>query len=235
MFSSAWRWHSRTEVPSSAPRSTRAVPKTEGANTGETHPARVEHVYRPAPNIVDEEVGWEILATMRAGHLVVAVDGSLDATYLPILVDASDRRVLVHLARANPLWRRADGASGLLIATGADAYVSPSYYPSKQETGKVVPTWNYTLVHAHGTMRVHHDPAWLLDQVDRLTDRHEQHRDEPWAITDAPPDFIDRTLKGIVGIELVVDRLEAKRKLSQNRSAADHAGVKRPRFDAASF
>lgn len=182
-------------------------------------------MYRPAANIVDEETGWEILASSHAGHLVTSVDGSLDATFLPFLVDASDRRVLAHIARANPLWRTADGAAALLIVTGADAYVSPSYYATKRDTGKVVPTWNYTVVHAHGTMRLHHDAGWLREHVDRLTDRHEQHRDHPWAITDAPADHIARNLNAIVGIELVVDRLEAKRKLSQNRSADDFAGV----------
>ena len=182
-------------------------------------------MYRPAANIVDEDAGWEILAASHAGHLVTSADGSLDATFLPFLVDSQDGRIVAHIARANPLWRSADGAPALLIVTGADAYVSPSYYATKQDTGKVVPTWNYTVVHAHGTVHVHHDTGWLRDQVDRLTDRHEQHRDQPWAATDAPADYIDRNLKAIVGIELVVDRLEAKRKLSQNRSADDFDGV----------
>lgn len=182
-------------------------------------------MYRPAANVVDEATGWEILAANPVGHLVTSVDGSLDAAFVPFLVDATDRRALAHVARANPLWRSADGATALLIVTGADAYVSPSYYATKRETGRVVPTWNYTAVHAHGTLRVHHDTGWLREQVDRLTDRHEQPRDEPWATTDAPADYVERNLRAIVGIELVVDRLEAKRKLSQNRSADDFAGV----------
>lgn len=187
--------------------------------------SRMGPMYRPQANIVDDECGWEILGSSHAGHLVTAAGNSLDATFVPYLVDTSGRRVLAHIARANPLWRSADGAAGLLIVTGADAYVSPSYYATKRETGRVVPTWNYTVVHAHGMMRVHHDADWLHEQVDRLTDRHEQHRDEPWAITDAPADYIDRNLEAIVGIELVIDRLEAKGKLSQNRSANDFAGV----------
>ena len=182
-------------------------------------------MYRPASNAVDEVVGWQLLADRRAGHLVTAAAGSLDATVLPYVVDVERRRVLAHLARANPQWRTAADANALLIATGADAYVSPSYYATKAETGKVVPTWNYTTVHAHGVLRIHDDIEWLRDLVDRLTTMHEHTRDDPWAITDAPADYIDRNLKAIVGVELVIERLEAKQKLSQNRSAEDVAGV----------
>ena len=182
-------------------------------------------MYRPASNAVDEVVGWQLLADRRAGHLVTAAAGALDATFLPYVVDVERRRVLAHLARANPQWRTAADANALLIATGADAYVSPSYYATKAETGKVVPTWNYTTVHAHGVLRIHDDIEWLRDLVDRLTTMHEHTRDDPWAITDAPADYIDRNLKAIVGVELVIERLEAKQKLSQNRSAEDVAGV----------
>lgn len=182
-------------------------------------------MYRPAGNAVDEDAGWQILAGSRAGHLVTAETGSLDATFLPFLVDVDGRRVLAHFARANPQWRAADGARGLLIATGPDAYISPRSYATKRETGKVVPTWNYTIVHAHGILRVHDDADWLRDLVSRLTDLHERSRENPWAMTDAPTEYIDRHLKAIVGVELLVDRLEAKRKLSQNRSTDDIAGV----------
>ena len=182
-------------------------------------------MYRPAANVVDDEVGWQILASARAGHLVTAVAGSLDATFLPFLVDVDGRRVLAHFARANPQWRSADGARGLLIASGADAYISPSYYATKRETGRVVPTWNSTVVHVHGVLREPDDADWLRALVSRLTDLHERGREEPWAVTDAPAEYIDGNLKAIVGVELVVDRLEAKRKLSQNRSAEDIAGV----------
>ena len=182
-------------------------------------------MYRPAANALDEETGWQILAGSRAGHLVTADAGSLDATFLPYLVDLEGRRVLAHLSRANPQWRTADGGRALLIASGADAYISPSYYATKAETGKVVPTWNYTAVHVHGVLRVREDTEWLRDHVDRLTNLHERYREVPWAITDAPAEYIDRNLRAIVGVELIVDRLEAKRKLSQNRSADDIAGV----------
>lgn len=129
------------------------------------------------------------------------------------------------MAKANPHWRTIDGAGALLIAAGPDAYVSPSYYATKQETGKVVPTWNYTVVHAHGTLRVHDDPEWLDGQVNLLTDLNERSREEPWAVDDAPADFIASNLRAIVGVELDVDRVEARRKLSGNRSAEDFAGV----------
>jgi transcriptional regulator len=181
-------------------------------------------MYRPAANAVDDKTGWQILAGSRAGHLVTAA-GSLDATFLPFLVDLDGSRVLAHFARANPQWRTADGTRALLIASGANAYISPSYYATKQESGKVVPTWNYTAVHAHGVLRVHDDIEWLRDLVEQLTNLHESDREIPWAITDAPAEYIDRNLKAIVGVELIVDRLEAKRKLSQNRSADDIAGV----------
>ena len=174
---------------------------------------------------MDEKTGWGMLAASHAGHLVTFAGALLDATFLPFLVDTDGRRVLAHVARANPQWRTADGAHALLIVTGADAYISPSYYATKRDTGKVVPTWNYTVVHARGTLRVHHDAEWLRHHVDRLTERHEHDRDEPWATTDAPAEYIERNLRAIVGIELIVDRLEAKRKLSQNRSADDFAGV----------
>ena len=109
--------------------------------------------------------------------------------------------------------------------TGPDAYVSPSWYATKAEHGKVVPTWNYSVVHLRGSIVVHDDPEWVRALVTRLTDRHESARDEPWAVTDAPADYIDKNLRPIIGVEVVVSSVEAKAKLSQNRSEADRAGV----------
>ena len=131
-------------------------------------------MYRPTANVVDDEAAWQILADSRAGHLVTAAGGALDATFLPYIVDVEGGRVLAHFARSNPQWRSAPGAPAMLIATGADAYVSPSFYATKQQTGKVVPTWNYTVVHAHGTLHLHDDIEWLRQLVDRLTNLHEQ-------------------------------------------------------------
>ena len=113
----------------------------------------------------------------------------------------------------------------MAIFAGPDAYISPSWYATKRETGKVVPTWNYVAVHAYGELVVHDDPVWSADLVRRLTDHHEAARDEPWSVDDAPADFVRAQLRAIVGIELPITRLEGKRKLSQNRPAADVAGV----------
>jgi transcriptional regulator len=119
-----------------------------------------------------------------------------------------------------------DGAQALVIFAGAEAYVSPGFYPSKAEHGKVVPTWNYVAVHAYGTAEVFTDADRLRDLVSALTDRHEAGRNNPWKVADAPAEYIDAMLKAIVGFALPIERLEGKRKLSQNRSTADIAGVR---------
>lgn len=130
-----------------------------------------------------------------------------------------------HVARANPLWRQANGQAVLVVFQGPQAYVTPSWYPTKAATHKVVPTWNYAVVHAHGRLRAVDDAPWLRALVGDLTDRHEQPRNTPWAVDDAPPDYVAQMLSVIVGIEIVVDRLVGKWKLSQNRSTADRQGV----------
>ncbi len=131
-----------------------------------------------------------------------------------------------HLAKANPHARAADpGVQTLVIFQGADGYITPSYYAAKQEHGKVVPTWNYAAVHAYGTLEVFDDPERLLAVVTRLTNLHETRRAQPWAVADAPADFVQGMLRGIVGIALPIVRLEGKVKMSQNRPAADQAGV----------
>ncbi|MFJ4444545.1 FMN-binding negative transcriptional regulator [Pseudomonas sp. NPDC089422] len=170
---------------------------------------------------------------MRDTRLAVLVshgEQGLLATHLPVLLDAEKGEfgiVYAHLARANRQWQDlAQGAEALLVFPGADAYVSPSYYPSKAENPKVVPTWNYLAVHAYGTAEVIHDAAPLLQIVSRLTDRHEQGRSAPWNVADAPADYLDGMLRAIVGIRLPIARLQGARKLSQNRSAEDIAGVR---------
>ncbi len=159
------------------------------------------------------------------GTLVTAgPDGVPDATLLPILWDGD--RVIAHFARANEHWKRiADGAAGLFIVYGPDAYVTPSWYAAKAEHGKVVPTWNYSAVHLRGAVTVHEDAGWLRDAVTRLTDRHEGERDQPWAVTDAPEKYVAGQLRAIVGLEMRVEDVDAKAKWSQNRSDADRAGV----------
>jgi transcriptional regulator len=150
------------------------------------------------------------------------------ATPLPLFLDPDDGEhgtLHGHLARPNPQWRTPAIGEALAIFMGPDAYVSPSWYPSKQEHGKVVPTWNYVTVHAYGTVEFFDDPERLLRVVSRLTDLHEQPRDKPWAVTDAPRQFVEARLKGIIGLRMPVSRIMGKRKLSQNRNSADRAGV----------
>lgn len=176
-----------------------------------------------------EETRREVLhAHMRANPLatLVTVDGgALTANHIPLRVsaEAGDHGVLHgHVARANPLWRTlAEGVPALAIFQGPDLYISPSLYATKRETEKVVPTWNYAVVHAHGTLRAIDDPAWLRRFLDDLVDEHESRRTAPWKITDAPAPFIDQQLRAIVGIEMVVSRLVGKWKVSQNRVPAD--------------
>jgi transcriptional regulator len=146
------------------------------------------------------------------------------ATLLPIMWKGST--VIAHMAKANAHWREIGPETrALLIVPGPGAYISPSWYASKTEHGRVVPTWNYTAVHLTGTLRVYQEPAWLRSAVADLTELHEHGREVPWSITDAPGDFIDTQLRAIVGIEMEVDHVDAKAKLSQNRSEADQQGV----------
>jgi transcriptional regulator len=129
-----------------------------------------------------------------------------------------------HVARANPLWRDA-GAKVMVLFHGPSAYVPPEFLEEKTQGGKVVPTWNYAVVHAHGPLQAHEDPAWLLPMLERLTARHEAGRANPWKVSDAPREYIDRMLKAIVGIEIPVERLEGKWKLAQDESLVDQAGI----------
>jgi transcriptional regulator len=129
-----------------------------------------------------------------------------------------------HVARANPLWKHA-GAQALAVFTGPDAYISPGWYASKREHGKVVPTWNYTMVQARGPLRAVEDAPWLHALVQRLTNHHEATQAKPWAVSDAPDDFVQQMLRAIVGIEIPLVSLVGKWKVSQNRSAADRAGT----------
>ncbi len=160
---------------------------------------------------------------------LITVDGDrLDASHVPMLLDRSAGSLGTlygHLARPNPQWAAAPELSALAIFLGPDAYVTPSWYATKQETGKVVPTWNYVAVHAHGRVRFFEDEDRLLDLVTRLTKVREGARPRPWAVADAPAGFIRAQLKGIVGFELPIGKLEGKWKMSQNRPAEDRAGV----------
>jgi transcriptional regulator len=151
----------------------------------------------------------------------------LAADILPLEVErvGAGWRITGHVARANALWREADGQPVLAIFQGPQAYISPNWYPSKAQHGKAVPTWNYTMVQVHGTLRAIEDPQWLRAFVTRLTERHEGGRAMPWHVADAPDDYLAAMLKAIVGIEIEVTTLEGKFKLTQNRSAEDRTGV----------
>ncbi len=154
----------------------------------------------------------------------------LQASHLPLLLNPDEGpngTLYGHLAKANRQWQDLqNGSEALVIFAGAEAYVSPGFYPAKAEHGKVVPTWNYLAVHAYGQAEVFTDAERLLTLVSALTDRHENGRAQPWKVSDAPVDYIDGMLKAIVGFALPIQRLQGKRKLSQNRSAADIAGVR---------
>ena len=183
-------------------------------------------MYTPPFNRADDEDELRALvAQVRAGWLVTnGRDAAPSATYLPVIW--RDDTVIAHLAKANPHWREIEPETpALLIVTGPDAYVSPTWYAAKAEHGKVVPTWNYTAVHLSGSARVHEDPEWLRMAVEELTDEHERHRQEPWHVADAPDSYLEGQLRGIVGIELTVSKVEGKAKLSQNRSQPDREGV----------
>jgi transcriptional regulator len=169
---------------------------------------------------------------MRATGLATLVSMTADgliASHAPMLIDpdpAPYGTLIGHLAKANPHARLADpGVQTLVIFQGADGYITPSYYAAKREHGKVVPTWNYTAVHAYGTLEAFDDPELLLQVVTRLTNRHETLRAQPWAVSDAPADFVQGMLNSIVGIQIPIARLEGKVKMSQNRPAADQTGV----------
>ena len=174
----------------------------------------------------------ELIRSHPFGVLVTLDATGLVANHLPMEVDAADGPLGTlrgHIARANPLWKtHRPEVEAMAVFQGPQCYITPSYYATKAATGKVVPTWNYATVHAHGPLRVIEDAAWLRRLVEQLTDRYEGERpagEVPWKVGDAPESFIDTMIKSIVGIELPIARLEGKWKVSQNRPAEDRAGV----------
>ena len=172
----------------------------------------------------------ELIRTHPLGMLVTLNGAGLQANSVPFILDADPAGgpgiLRAHVARANPLWRETRGdVEALVVFQGPQAYISPGWYASKAEHGKVVPTWNYVMVQARGTLRAVDDADWLRAFVTRLTTRHEAVQAQPWAVTDAPADYIDTMLRAIVGIEIPLTALTGKWKVSQNRPAADRAGV----------
>jgi transcriptional regulator len=171
----------------------------------------------------------QMIRQVRFGTLVTLNHDGLVASHLPMLIDpdpAPFGTLSGHMARANPQWRAlTPEIEALAIFAGPQAYITPSWYATKPLSGKVVPTWNYVAIHAYGALRIIDDPDHTRSHVTRLTDTQESARAEPWHVTDAPHDFITGMVKGIVGFELVIARLEGKWKMSQNRPAEDRAGV----------
>jgi transcriptional regulator len=165
----------------------------------------------------------------RLAILVTFGSRGLQANHVPLLFNPDqgpNGTLHGHLSKANPQWREMEaGAEALVIFPGPDAYVSPTFYPSKAEHGQAVPTWNYLAIHAYGIPEVFHDAQRLRELVSILTAKHEAGRPQPWTLEDAPPDYIAKMLNAIVGFTIPITRLEGKRKLTQNRSAADIAGV----------
>jgi transcriptional regulator len=179
---------------------------------------------QPSVAVMQQFIGNYPFAT-----LVAVTNAGIEANHLPFLWrdDGSEYGVLVgHLARTNPVWQAFKSEQNVLIIfQGVDAYISPSWYPAKQEHGKVVPTWNYTAVHASGKMRVIEDVKWLLELLNDLTTIHESQFKKPWAVADAPADFIEKLSGAIVGIEIPVSQLIGKWKLNQNQSEQNRKGV----------
>lgn len=189
-------------------------------------------MYTPKPN---EETRVEVLHALIRAHPLgtwTLFDGEdLVTNHVPFHLDAERGpfgTLVGHVARANAVWRAAASTvRSVVVFQGPQAYVTPSWYPSKVEHGKTVPTWNYAVVHARGVPAFTHDRAWLHAHVSGLSDAHEAAEPAPWAVTDAPADYVERQLGAIVGVEIPIERLLGKWKASQNRSAADRAGVAR--------
>ncbi|MCX7213208.1 MAG: FMN-binding negative transcriptional regulator [Burkholderiales bacterium] len=180
-------------------------------------------MYTPAHfSIKSREALHKIIVTNPLGALVTMTPEGLDANHIPFELDP-DRGVLTaHVARANPVWQQCkDGANALVIFRGNQSYISPNWYPSKHETHRQVPTWNYEVVHVHGVLTVQDEERFVRGVVARLTRVHEASEPKPWKMTDSAPEYIDGMLKAIVGIEIAITRLEGKTKLSQNRETRD--------------
>ena len=185
-------------------------------------------MYLPTPYKIRDaqELRWRIRAH-PFGTLITVGAAGLSANAIPWIIDGPGLGVLRgHVARANPVWRDHDARiESLVVFNGPDSYITPTWYATTRETGKVVPTWNYVTVQARGRLLIHDDAGWVRRNVEELTHFHEATRQAPWSVSDAPPDFIDGLLKAIVGVEIELTSLVGKKKASQGRPAADVAGV----------
>ncbi|MDF9749396.1 FMN-binding negative transcriptional regulator [Arthrobacter sp. ES3-54] len=185
-------------------------------------------MYIPAHFAAGSDSVQQLLSRPAAANLITATANGILATLMPFVFDPTSGEYGAlhgHLARNNPQWSEPAAGESLAIIQGADAYISPSWYASKAEHGRVVPTWNYSTAHVYGNLVIHDDPIWLASHVRRLSDHNEAGSERPWTVDDAPERYIAGQLRAIVGVELRITRIEAKHKLSQNRPDADVDGV----------
>ncbi|MDI9243596.1 FMN-binding negative transcriptional regulator [Marinobacter sp. CHS3-4] len=179
----------------------------------------------------DQDKLQQYIRDYSFGMLIIADDEGVEANHVPFHLSSGANGSLgnlqCHLARSNPVWQRMqDGARVLAVFKGPDAYVSPSWYPTKAETGRVVPTWNYLAVHAEGSAQIIQDSSWLKHHLHQLTEQHESQMAAPWSVDDAPGDFTDRLVQAIVGVEIKIEALTGKLKASQNQPEKNRIGVK---------
>jgi transcriptional regulator len=171
----------------------------------------------------------QLIRDCPVAALVTTRDGEVIIDHIPFFlnVDSSGESVLMgHMPRSNTVWKSFDGESkAVVVFQGPAAYITPNWYPSKNEHGKTVPTWNYVVVHAHGRPQAIHDAGWLFSHLNQLTDKQEANQSSPWRVSDAPPEYAQQMVRAIVGIEIPISSIVGKWKVSQNKSAADQAGV----------
>ena len=179
--------------------------------------------------LTDQDTIFKLIADYPFGAWILVGKDGLTANHIPFYLDRNRGplgTLIAHVARANPIWQQLqDDITSLILFQGPHAYISPGWYPGKAEHGKVVPTWNYAVAHVYGVARAIDDPDWLLGMLNRLTDVNEAGQDVPWRVTDAPVDYIEKLSRGIVGIEIPIDRLEAKMKAGQTSDLADRLGT----------
>ena len=182
-------------------------------------------MYIPRHFSVEDPVAQQFLENLKSGHLVTNTAQGMLSTMIPVTFDKADRSIIGHVARGNSQWSEKTNQEALFISAPVDSYISPSWYESKQEHGKVVPTWDYMLAHVYGDLIIHDDVDWLRIAVSNLTDSFEAGRAKPWKLDDAPEDYVAGQLRAIVGVEIKVARLEVSFKMSQNKTKADLDGV----------
>jgi len=182
-------------------------------------------MYIPRHFSIEDPAAQQFLENLKSGHLITNTAQGMLSTMIPVTFDKADRSIIGHVARGNSQWSEKTNQEALFISAPVDSYISPSWYASKQEHGKVVPTWDYMLAHVYGELIIHDDVDWLRKAVSNLTDSFEAGRAKPWKLDDAPEDYVAGQLRAIVGVELKVTRLEVSFKMSQNKTKDDLEGV----------